>query len=133
MTAFLGLRDGFVTSRDYYGASAPPVADPRLRTRVFSLRPRWVPGRNERSRRVVPTFTRSSIGQGGAQLYSGSIATTTPQIFTVASPPLELNGFGVDTQPTKGAVRCKPAHIRQIGAGFAVTERPALVRSRCTF
>ena len=43
---------------------------------------------------MVPTFTRSSIGQGGAQLYSGSIATATPQAFTVASPPLELNGFG---------------------------------------
>jgi hypothetical protein len=61
---------------------------------------------------MVPTFTRSSIGQGGAQLYSGSIATATPQAFTVASPPLELNGFGVE--PTQGLVRCTPAHIHQI-------------------
>jgi hypothetical protein len=81
---------------------------------------------------VVPTFTRSSIGQAGAQLYSGSIATATPQTFTLASPPLELNGFGVNTH-TQGVVRCRPAHIRQVGAGFAVTELPALVRSRCTF
>ena len=81
---------------------------------------------------MVPTFTRSSVGQGGAQLYSGSIATVTPQAFTVASPPMELNGFGVD--PTAGAVvHCRPAHIRQVGAGFAVTERPALVCLRCTF
>ncbi|WP_241831236.1 hypothetical protein, partial [Parafrankia soli] len=29
-------------------------------------------------------------------LYSGSIATATPQTFTVASPPPELRGFGVD-------------------------------------
>lgn len=81
---------------------------------------------------MVPTFTRSSVGQGGAQLYSGSIATVTPQAFTVASPPMELNGFGVD--PTTGeVVRCRPAHIRQVGAGFAVTERLTLVRIRCTF
>lgn len=80
---------------------------------------------------MVPTFTRSSVGQGDAQLYSGSIATVTPQAFTVASPPMELNGFGVE--PTQGFVRCRPAHIRQVGAGFAVTERLALVRSRCTF
>jgi hypothetical protein len=39
---------------------------------------------------MVPTFTQQSIGQGGAQLYSGSIATLTPQTFGVASPPLEL-------------------------------------------
>jgi hypothetical protein len=81
---------------------------------------------------MVPTFTRSSVGQAGAQLYSGSIATVTPQAFTVASPPMELNGFGVDL--TVGEiVHCRPAHIHQVGAGFAVTERPALVRSRCTF
>ena len=66
---------------------------------VFAPLPGWLPGRDERHRRVVPTFTRSSVGQGGAQLYSGSIATVTPQAFTVASPPMELNGFGVD--PTR--------------------------------
>ena len=99
---------------------------------VFTPRPGWLPGRDERFCGVVPTFTRSSVGQGGAQLYSGSIATVTPQAFTVASPPMELNGFGVD--PTTGeVVHCRPAHIRQVGAGFAVTERLALVRFRCTF
>jgi hypothetical protein len=34
---------------------------------------------------MVPTFTMQSIGRGDAQLYPGSIATTTPQTFTVAS------------------------------------------------
>ena len=48
---------------------------------------------------MVPTFTQQSIGQGGAQLYPGSIATPTPQTFGVASPPLELDGFGVDDGP----------------------------------
>ena len=47
-------------------------------------------GRQTRWPRMVPTFTQQSIGQGGAQLYSGSIATPTPQTFGVASPPLEL-------------------------------------------
>ena len=69
------------------------------RQSLHTPRPGWLPGRDERHLRVVPTFTRSSVGQGGAQLYSGSIATATPQAFTVASPPMELNGFGVD--PTR--------------------------------
>src|SRR6185437_5985290 len=77
-----------------------------------SHRPDWLPGRNERSRRVVPTFTRSSIGQGGAQLYSGSIATATPQAFTVASPPLELNGFGVDTHTGMSCAADRPISTR---------------------
>lgn len=79
---------------------------------------------------MVPTFTRSSIGQG-ARLFSGSVATATPQAFTVASPPLELDGFGVE--PVSGFARCTPAHINQVGAGFAVTARPALIRLRCNF
>jgi len=45
---------------------------------------------------MVPTFTTQSIGQGGAQLYSGSLATPTPQTFNVASPPEQEPGFGVD-------------------------------------
>lgn len=84
---------------------------------------------------MVPTFTMRSIGQGGAQLYPGSIATTTPQTFIVASPPPELDGFGVQTPDLtiRNPVHCKPAHIRQVGAGFALTGRQPLVRSRCTF
>jgi len=89
-------------------------------------------GRTNGPAQVVPTFTRSSIGQGGTQLYSGSIATATPQTFTVASSPLEKDGFGVDTPPG-GDVHCTPAHIHQVGAGFAVTELLPLVRLRCTF
>ena len=84
---------------------------------------------------MVPTFTMRSISQGGAQLYPGSIATTTPQTFTVASPPSELNGFGVQVPglTAEDLVRCRPAQIHQVGAGFAVTERQTLVRLRCTF
>jgi hypothetical protein len=84
---------------------------------------------------MVPTFTMRSIGQGGAQLYPGSIATTTPQTFTVASPPPELDGFGVQTPglAAENLMHCRPAHIHQVGAGFALTGRQALVRFRCTF
>jgi hypothetical protein len=34
---------------------------------------------------MVPTFTKKSIDQVGDQLCPGSIATLTPQTFTVAS------------------------------------------------
>jgi hypothetical protein len=63
---------------------------------------------------MVPTFTIRSIGQGGAQLYPGSIATPTPQAFSVASPPTELNGFGVRPGRRPGPVRCIPSRIHQV-------------------
>jgi hypothetical protein len=63
---------------------------------------------------MVPTFTTHSIGQGDAQLYSGSIATATPQTFTMASPPERETGFGVDTRPKTGTTRCTPTHIHQL-------------------
>lgn len=69
---------------------------------------------------MVPTFTQPSISQGGAQLYSGSIATTTPQAFTVASPPPELNGFGVDHPNHQGQSRT--AH-RPISTRFEPASR----------
>jgi hypothetical protein len=63
---------------------------------------------------MVPTFAEQSIGQGGAQLYSGSIAMPTPQAFNMASPPMELFGFGVDNPKIRAVTRCKPARIHQI-------------------
>jgi hypothetical protein len=63
---------------------------------------------------MVPTFTTHSIGQLGAQLYSDSIATATPQAFTVASPPEHRPGFGVDRRLAATVTHCTPAHIHQI-------------------
>ena len=63
---------------------------------------------------MVPTFTTHSISQGDAQLYSGSIATATPQTFTVASPPEQEPGFGVDPRRPAGVTHCTPIHIHQI-------------------
>jgi hypothetical protein len=67
-----------------------------------------------------------SIGQLGAQLYSGSIATPTPQAFNVASPPGAKTGFGVDVTHllSVGCVtHCTPAQIHQFRAGSAITKR----------
>lgn len=118
-------------TRDYYEASAPPHGQQS----ATDLPLAELAARRVGRPRAVPTFTMRSIGQGGTQLYSGSIATTTPQAFIVASPPTELDGFGVKALDltAEDPVHCRPAHIRQVGAGFAITERPALVRSRCTF
>src|SRR5689334_20772956 len=89
---------------DYYGASAPPSGQ-QLTTSLPTTRPAaWRPGRP----RVVPTFTRSSIGQIGAQLYPGSIATPTPQTFSVASPPPAAHGFGVDPRLMPAVTHCTP-------------------------
>ena len=56
---------------------------------------------------------REPIDQLGIQLCPGSIATTTPQSFIVASPPARRAGFGVD-HPPRMVVHCTPAHIHQI-------------------
>jgi hypothetical protein len=59
-----------------------------------------------------------SIDEGGARLYPDSIATATPQAFTVASPPDRSPGFGVGRPAETGqpctahrpiSVRCEPA------------------------
>src|SRR6266545_4918576 len=46
--------------------------------------------------RVAPTFFTKPLVQVGGQLYPGSFATPTPQTFSVASPPANTSGFGVD-------------------------------------
>ena len=74
------------------------------------------------------------IDQVGAQLYPGSLATPTPQAFSVASPPDSLSGYGVDPPELPGqVVRCSPAHIHQIGAVTTLTGLQPLVHSRYTF
>ena len=101
-------------SRDYYGASAPPTAINRQRT---CPPPHWMSG--GRATADGSHVHGSSIGQGGAQLYSGSIATPTPQAFSVASPPAFKPGYGVDNPrlTTCAVTHCDPAHIHQVGAG----------------
>jgi hypothetical protein len=85
---------------------------------------------------MVPTFTVCSLGQEGTQLYPGSIAMPTPQTFNMASPPSELNGFGVKHPRPPGRDGSCTAH-RPISTrfehGFAITGLQPLVHSRCTF
>jgi hypothetical protein len=62
---------------------------------------------------MVPTFTTGSITEGGAHLYPGSIAMTTPQTFIMASLPDFQTGFGVG-HPQPVTTRCVPARIHQV-------------------
>jgi hypothetical protein len=119
-------------ARDYYEASAPPRGH-RSATNLPTPS-RW-PRAGKGNHEMVPTFTMRSIGQGGTQLYPGSIATPTPQTFNVASPPPEINGFGVETpasQPGISRTAHRPRSTR-FEHGFAITGLQPLVRSRCTF
>jgi len=68
---------------DYYGTAAPSTAIDRQRT----CPPARPDARRGGRPGTVPTFTMESLDEGGARLYPDSIATTTPQTFTVASPP----------------------------------------------
>ena len=47
-----------------------------------------------------------SHDRGGARLCPSGLATATPQPFTVASWPLELDGFGVDSHTTNARKSC---------------------------
>jgi len=111
---------------DYYGASAPP-SGPQPATGLPTTRPAaWQLGRP----RVVPTFTRSSIGQAGAQLYPGSIATPTPQTFSVASPPSAAHGFGVDHRHTPGRHALHPGPYPPDLSQALLTRLQPLIHSR---
>jgi hypothetical protein len=72
------------------------------------------------------------VGRGGAQLFPGSLATSTPQLFLVASSGTKAVTSGVAAHhawPVLG-VRCWPAHIRQVRAGSPLSGVPPLVH--CT-
>ena len=110
---------------DYYGASAPPSGQ-QPATSLPTTRPdAWQPGQP----RMVPTFTRSSIGQAGAQLYPGSLATPTPQTFSVASPPSAAHGFGVDPQNAE-VTHCTPGPYPPDLSRALLTGLQPLIHSR---
>src|SRR5262249_33740695 len=94
---------------DYYRASALPGTFGRRRTYP-------APQMDSAVRERFPGSSRVhwiSIDRVGIQPCSGSIATATPQSFTVASPPARLASFGVD-YPNRVVVHCIPAHIHQV-------------------
>ena len=58
---------------------------------------------------------QKSIDEGGAHLYPDSIATATPQAFTVASPPDHRNRLrSWPARHNEPTTHCTPAHIRQV-------------------
>src|SRR3954452_3307681 len=98
-----------LTRSDYYRASAPLRSIGRRR--AYPIHPDGV-----RASGTVHNGSRvheQPIDHLGTQLCPGSIATVTPQAFTMASPPTRLAGFGVD-HPFRTGVHCTPTHIHQI-------------------
>src|SRR3954464_5048767 len=89
---------------DYYGASALP--DGRQPATSLPPLPSWVDG--GRATADSSHVHVTSIDQVGAQLYPGSLATPTPQAFSVASPPTASLGFGVDLRSTARQVTHYP-------------------------
>ena len=87
---------------DYYGASAPPDGH-QPATGLPIGRAGCAAGRATADGSHVHT---SSIDQVGGRLYPDSIATPTPQTFSVASPPTATLGFGVDPR-TRGCPRTR--------------------------
>jgi len=98
-----------LTRSDYYGASAPVHTFNRRRVYPTDLSGSQAAGTMHTGSRVH----EQPIDQLGTQLCPGSIATVTPQTFTMASPPTRLAGFGVG-HPQRMAVHCTPTHIHQI-------------------
>lgn len=100
---------GPLVRSDYYGASAPSHAFDRRR--IYPTNPGGfrIQGATWDGSRVHG----ESIDQSGIQLCPGSIATVTPQAFTVTSPPTRQVGYGVSPFRER-TVHCNPAHIHQI-------------------
>jgi len=100
---------GPLARSDYYRASALPLPFDRRRTY-----PAGTMASHQRERlRDSSRVHEESIDQLGAQLCPGSIATATPQTFTMTSPPARQADFGVDHHHV-AVVHCIPAHIHQI-------------------
>ena len=79
------------------------------------------------------------IDEGDAQLCPGSIATVTPQTFTMASPPAKLPGFGVDRPPIQRSRTAPPPistrlervrRLRNVDTGFSRTPSRLACRTR---
>jgi hypothetical protein len=114
---------------DYYGGSVPsPNHQPTAGRPAVALAGRRE-GRLEDSSHVhhVP------VGRIGAQLFSCSLATPTPQPFGVASYPAYVSRDRSRLALNRLGVHCPPAHIHQIGAGSTLEEGQPLVHSRYTY
>jgi hypothetical protein len=93
---------------DYYRTSALPDS-----LQLATSLPTTVLDRQREGDADSSHVHMTSINQVGGQLYPDSLATPTPQAFSVASPPTDSLGYGVD-HPPRAAVRCVPALIHQV-------------------
>jgi hypothetical protein len=105
------MRPAFPAS-DYYGGSVPPQGHQP----TADLPATGLAGRRGGQPQGSSHVHHAPVDGGGAQLFPGSLATATPQTFTVASRPTNL------CRPSESTihwtvVRCCPAHIHQVGAG----------------
>src|SRR3954447_24325433 len=101
---------------EYYGPSAPSRPD-RQAMRPPGPARRWQRRRSGRAG-TVPTFIHEPFDGIGTQLCPCTIATATPQAFTVASRPATSPGPGVPRSAGR-AVRVRDA-IRPTSARFRV-------------
>jgi hypothetical protein len=97
-------------SSDYYGGSAPlpgprPTTD--LPAAALAARPDGRPRSGSHVHHVP-------IDGGGAQLFPGSLAASTPQTFLAASDHRIRPGGRSRRPVNESGVRCVPAPIRQI-------------------
>src|SRR5215218_4765441 len=99
---------------EYYGGSAPSQG-PQPTAGLPATGPA---GRWEGQPREGSHVSHVPVDGGGAQLFPGSLATPTPQTFSVASSPARFAGLGVALRGVHACVRCCPAHIRQVRGRF---------------
>lgn len=82
----------------------PPRPDPFSRRQTCSVSTRPAAGWTGRCRGASHVH-HFSVDERAAQLYPDSLATATPQTFTVASPPASKPGFGVAAAFTRARQR----------------------------
>jgi hypothetical protein len=102
---------------DYYGGSVP-TQGPQPTAGLPATGPA---GRWSGQPWAGSHVPHAPVDGGGAQLFPGSLATPTPQSFSVASSPTRFASVGVALRPFRACVRCCPAHIHQVGAGSGLT------------
>src|SRR6266508_1527028 len=112
----LAMRAALLPS-DYYGGSATPGC----RQPTAGLPAAVLAARREGRHPGASHVHDVPVGGGGAQLFPGSLATPTPQPFSVASPPAQLAGVEVALPSARACAHCCPAHIHQVGAGSGLT------------
>jgi hypothetical protein len=115
---------------DYYGDSVPSKdLQPTTGLPAASLAGQ----RGGRSREGSHVHHRP-VDEGGAQLFPGSLATSTPQAFLVASTTTGITPPWSRPPSARVIVRCCPAHIHQVGAGVSrLRGFHHWFTSRCTF